>query len=217
MRIGELSRHTGIPVPTIKYYLREGLLPAGTATAANQADYDEEHERRLRLIRALVEVGGLSVAATADVLRHLDDPSVAGHDLLGSAHHAISPPPRAPREGQRWQAARATALELIGRRGWQIHDGAPAVDWLADVIAALDALDQAYLVGALDDYADLAERLAEVDLELVAGRGAQSPVALVEAVVVGTVLGEAMFNALRRLAQENASARRFSQTESAAG
>jgi len=217
MRIGELSRHTGIPVPTIKYYLREGLLPAGTATAANQADYDEEHERRLRLIRALIEVGGLSVAATADVLRHLDDPGVAGHNLLGSAHHAISPPPRAAREGARWQAARATALELIGRRGWQIHDAAPAVNGLADVIAALEALDQAYLVGALDDYAGIAEQLAEVDLELVAGRGAQSPVALVEAVVVGTVLGEAMFNALRRLAQENASARRFSQSEHTAG
>lgn len=30
MRIGELSRRTGVPVPTIKYYVREGLLPPGS-------------------------------------------------------------------------------------------------------------------------------------------------------------------------------------------
>ena len=41
--MGELSRRSGVPIPTIKFYLREGLLPPGVATAANQADYDEEH------------------------------------------------------------------------------------------------------------------------------------------------------------------------------
>ena len=29
MRIAELSNRSGVPVPTIKYYLREGLLPFG--------------------------------------------------------------------------------------------------------------------------------------------------------------------------------------------
>ena len=37
MRIAELSQTTGVPVPTIKYYLREGLLPAGELTSPNQA------------------------------------------------------------------------------------------------------------------------------------------------------------------------------------
>jgi DNA-binding transcriptional MerR regulator len=37
MRIGELSKVTGVPVPTIKYYLREGLLPAGELSSPNQA------------------------------------------------------------------------------------------------------------------------------------------------------------------------------------
>ena len=27
--MSELSERTGVPVPTIKYYLREGLLPEG--------------------------------------------------------------------------------------------------------------------------------------------------------------------------------------------
>ena len=38
----------------MKFYLREGLLPAGTATSATQATYDAGHLRRLRLVRALL-------------------------------------------------------------------------------------------------------------------------------------------------------------------
>ena len=49
MRISELAAVTGVTIPTIKFYLREGLLPSGVARAANQADYDETHVRRLRL------------------------------------------------------------------------------------------------------------------------------------------------------------------------
>jgi DNA-binding transcriptional MerR regulator len=40
MRIAELSRRSGVSVPTIKYYLREGLLPPGERTSPNQALYN---------------------------------------------------------------------------------------------------------------------------------------------------------------------------------
>lgn len=56
-------------MPTIKYYLREGLLAAGELTSPNQAHYGPGHERRLRLIRALLDVGGLSLAAIGEVLQ----------------------------------------------------------------------------------------------------------------------------------------------------
>jgi DNA-binding transcriptional MerR regulator len=54
MRMAELSRASGIPVATIKFYLREQLLPAGERTGPNQSRYGEEHLRRLRLIRGLL-------------------------------------------------------------------------------------------------------------------------------------------------------------------
>ena len=38
MRVAELSRRTDVSVASIKYYLREGLLPAGERTGPNQAD-----------------------------------------------------------------------------------------------------------------------------------------------------------------------------------
>ena len=37
MRISALAQATGLPVATVKYYLREGLLHPGVATSATQA------------------------------------------------------------------------------------------------------------------------------------------------------------------------------------
>src|SRR5690606_4216279 len=92
MRISELSAQTGVPVPTIKYYLREGLLPEGERGAPTQAAYGEAHVQRLRVIRAL-STAGVSIAGTRRVLDALDDPPEDAHRLLGTAHAAITPPP----------------------------------------------------------------------------------------------------------------------------
>ena len=58
MRISELSRRSGAPVSTLKYYLREGLVHEGERLSGNQTDYDETHVQRVRLERALLETGG---------------------------------------------------------------------------------------------------------------------------------------------------------------
>ena len=92
MRIAELSRRSGVPVPTIKYYLREGLLPAGELTSPNQARYSDDHLHRLRLVRAMVELGGLSIAAVREVLGALDDPEKSLHKAMGTISAAVAPP-----------------------------------------------------------------------------------------------------------------------------
>ncbi|HJQ89418.1 MAG TPA: MerR family transcriptional regulator, partial [Propionibacteriaceae bacterium] len=69
MRISELSSQTGVPVATIKFYLREKLLQEGIRTSATQAQYNESHVARLRLIRALLGPAGLSVTAAQRVIR----------------------------------------------------------------------------------------------------------------------------------------------------
>src|SRR5260370_33337848 len=91
MCIADRSRDSGVPVPTIKYYVREGLLPPGELTSPNQAQYDEFHLRRLRLIRALAEVGGLSIAAVRDLLAAAESPATSLHDALGKAQYAPTP------------------------------------------------------------------------------------------------------------------------------
>ncbi len=88
MRISELSRQSGVPVATIKFYLREGLLPDGERTSAHPGPVRREHVARLRLIRALLGPGGLTVAKARDGAR----PPSSTHQRRCTTCSA-SPPP----------------------------------------------------------------------------------------------------------------------------
>ena len=209
MRISELSQASRVPVPTIKYYLREGLLPPGQPTAPNQADYDESHLHRLRLVRALVDVGGLSIAAVGAVLDAIEDESLSVHQMLGVAHHALGPAAdQAPVEDDVAQAREEVDRFLDGL-GWRVSPEAPSRRRLADALVALRRLDRDADAKVFAPYAKAAEELAAQEL---ASMPADAPRAdLVESAVVGTVVFEAALVALRKLAQEHHSAVRFGQ------
>ena len=51
MKIGDLARSAQCTVETVRYYEREGLLPAAARTAGNFRSYGHEHVERLRFIR----------------------------------------------------------------------------------------------------------------------------------------------------------------------
>src|SRR4051812_39866170 len=91
MRISELSRRSGVPVGTIKFYIREGLLPAGAPTARTQADYGDEHLRRLRLVGVLTGLVQLDLSAVRDLLRAIEDERLALRDLLEVVNRALVP------------------------------------------------------------------------------------------------------------------------------
>ena len=200
MRISELAQHSGVSVATIKYYLREGLLPEGQRTSATQAQYDVGHEARLRLIRALIGTAGLSIAEVRRVLAAIDEPPESLHNLLGVAADVVSGP-----VGRRPDHERVH--ELMRQWDWPVAEmDCPSHEALA---AALDALDEADFVlpdGALEVYRDHMEQIATFELSTVP---TDSPTAAVRYVVLGTVLPEPLLLALRRLAQQAASARRF--------
>jgi DNA-binding transcriptional MerR regulator len=203
MRMAELSRRTGVPVPTIKYYLREGLLLPGERTSPNQAFYDDSHVRRLKMIRALAEVGGLPIAKVRDVLDAVDSPE-SPFDVLGKVQHSIEPP-SIDGEGEHWDKAREHVLQVLEPRGWKIDLADPPARTLVAALAMLYELDREDLVGLVERYADAAEHVAEVDVAKVTrGRGLED---VIEGVVIGTVLGEKMFGALRRLAHQYVTAK----------
>ncbi len=53
-RISDLARETGVPTGTIKFYIREGLLPQPTLkTGRNMAYYDRSFVDRIRTIKEL--------------------------------------------------------------------------------------------------------------------------------------------------------------------
>jgi DNA-binding transcriptional MerR regulator len=49
----DLTRETGLTRETIHFYIAQGLLPPGTKTGRNTAEYGREHLERLQRIRAL--------------------------------------------------------------------------------------------------------------------------------------------------------------------
>ncbi|AXI84703.1 MerR family transcriptional regulator [Streptomyces griseoincarnatus] len=218
MRISELSRRSGVSIPTIKYYLRDGLLPAGRPTAANQAEYDEEHVRRLRLIRSLIGVRGLSVSATRDVLAAVDEQQGDVHLLLGLVLGALpversGRPPR--RDGYAEpDGAEATAGDmaedvaaLTAEMGWRTSPNPPAAQVVTETLETMRALGMDYDWRSLVPYAELADRAARLDLDQL--RDAGDPLQQAERAVLLTVLLEPALLALRRLAQEHHSALRF--------
>jgi DNA-binding transcriptional MerR regulator len=211
MRIAELSRLTGVSVPTIKYYQREGLLPPAEFTSPNQARYDDEHVRRLRLIRTLIDIGRLPIATIREVLDHLDQPHADLHQMLGQALKATGCS-REPITDEAVAAADRYVDELIIRRGWHVGPYAPARQTVAEVVAALRGLGADDIVMHLDEYAESAERIAATDLEIVRRRA--EPHEMVYGAVIATILGDTLVAGLRRLAQEDASARMFARPHS---
>jgi Cd(II)/Pb(II)-responsive transcriptional regulator len=51
VKIGELAQRSGCPVETIRYYEREGLLPAPARSQGNYRLYGAAHVERLQFIR----------------------------------------------------------------------------------------------------------------------------------------------------------------------
>src|SRR5689334_13031913 len=205
MRIGELSTATGIPVPTIKYYLREGLLAPGELTSPNQASYGEAHARRLRLIRALVDLAQVPVAQVKEIVDSLDADDIPLHDQIGRAHRALTPT-RKPTASPEAHAAAVLEVEaLITRRGWTVDPEAPALATLVETVAALHSLGQDNLVSFLDAYAEAVERFTQLEVEAVSTHPTRDQLA--ESVVIGTILGETLIASLRLLAHESVSAK----------
>ena len=203
MRISELARRTGVSVPTIKFYLRERLLPEGRLTSKTQAQYDESHIARLRLIRALLGPGGLSIAAARSVLDAIDDPPETVHALLGAAAITLRRVTDQPSDHER-------VHELMRRWGWAVHpeDCATTHAALAEALAALEAAEFELPEGLLDTYQRLIGQLSDAELARVP---TDSAMAAVRYVVLGTVLVEPLLLALRRMAQQEASERRYAR------
>lgn len=197
MRISELSDRSSVSSASIKFYVREGLLPPPERVGYNRSEYDHDHLRRLRLIRALLETGGLSVQATQRVLAAADDESVPILELMSTAQAAI-PVPDTAASSESLAAVRAVADRL----GWSTHDENPGMLLSARVLDAYGALDLPELTGLLEPYARAADAAARAELAVTVSAPDRARMAAI--VTVGTVLGDALLAGLRRIAQEAA-------------
>ncbi|RJQ88477.1 MerR family transcriptional regulator [Amycolatopsis panacis] len=198
MRMSELSAKTGVAVATIKYYLREGLLPAGRLMSTTQAQYDDAHVQRLRLIRALLGPARLSIAQVRRVLDAIDAPEAGTLARLAQAQHAASVGGDVDDLGP--------AEAVLARAGWKFDPESAEVAQLAAALAALAEAGYEIPEENFTAYLDAAAVIAETEIAHIPTGSAE---AAIRYSVLGTVLVEPVLLALRRLAQQDAAYRRF--------
>ena len=201
MRISELARRAGVPVATIKYYQREGLLPPGTQTAPRQADYGDAHLHRLRLIRTLREVGALEIERVRRVVDAIEADDLSRRDVFGVAARSLEQAPPRDEAPEDVRVARAEVDAFVDRRGWDVRSDAASRRDLADALVALRRLGRAYGTEIFGPYADVADRMAAWEVRTIPT--GEPPSVAIERMVVGTVIFDRILNALRRMAQEH--------------
>lgn len=85
--IGELSKRTGVKVPTIRFYEQIGLMPEPSRTESNQRRYGKTEADRLNFIRHSRELG-FEVEDTRALLAMTAEPQASCHqvDSIARSH-----------------------------------------------------------------------------------------------------------------------------------
>jgi DNA-binding transcriptional MerR regulator len=205
MKMAELSRRADVPVPTIKFYIREGLLPAGTRTAKNQASYSEEHLARLALIRALKDDAGIGIAGIARALKAADAAQAEAMPFISAAIDAMERPAGAAVDERTAEYRRAIddVRGAVKKRNWAIDEHSTA---LRDAARALVVIRRSFPQVGPEPYAAAAEYVAEHEIP-DDWEPAKAPNQALHYAVLGTVLAEPLLLALRRMAHVARSAR----------
>lgn len=117
VKISELARMSGVPSPTIKHYMREGLLPGPAhRTSRNMAYYDVRLAARVKAIKELQQTHFLPLKVIADLLEPSPSATLRGEKLGALAPsikegHEIARKRRATEDSTR----RRTVAEVLAQ------------------------------------------------------------------------------------------------------
>jgi DNA-binding transcriptional MerR regulator len=73
LKIGEIARKSGVPPSTIRYYVRQGLLPEPNKVNKSMAYYDEGCIEKIKAIRHLQETRYFPLSVIRNILRRMDE------------------------------------------------------------------------------------------------------------------------------------------------
>lgn len=221
LRISELTRETGVSTATIKFYIREKLLPAPTLkTGRNMAYYDRAFVTRIRFIKELQQKRFLPLDVIKAILDQ-NDSIISPREvdtllgLEGTFYEAIHiTPDQAPvpfdHAAQRFRITREElefavqqgALEPVERGGVRFFEGDDLL-----MLETMAEIDQAGLSAeiipqqvSLPIYVDAIEKLAREELKMftraVTGKVEEGQVATMA--LAGVKLVERFIALLRR-------------------
>lgn len=203
MKISELAEASGESIPTIKFYIREGLLQPGDTTSRTRADYGEVHVKRLALIRTLQAELGMTVDTIGEVIRAAEQGGgamlAAGLENARRARHGARKRKDevvSPELGRAWKLITKMEKQL----GWEIHPDDMMVDDVAEAVATiLRVMPDARIEDSLVQYAQAMKAIADEEIpDSFNPEG--DPVESMRYAVLGTYLFEPLILSLRRLA-----------------
>lgn len=176
MKLRELAEATGVPVPSIKYWIREGILHPGTLRNQTTAVYDERHVERLELIVTLRDEFHLPIARIHELTGLIDDPTVPLVEVMEQCQLIATGLSREGSERALTEGYGAQVSGLVATAGW------PDVSSVArDALATV--LRDAERVGVRFDSDDLARHaralieIATRDIEYIQPNGTRDAVA----------------------------------------
>tara|TARA_R110000824_G_scaffold118960_2_gene271556 strand:- start:169767 stop:170498 length:732 start_codon:yes stop_codon:yes gene_type:complete len=91
MKMKELERVTGIGRETIRYYIREGLLPAPERPKRNVALYGDVHVSRLKLIRRLQSERHLPLSLIKTIVTNETENPATGFEAFIGLENRLGP------------------------------------------------------------------------------------------------------------------------------
>ncbi len=204
LTISRLATASGTSVATIKFYLREGLVPRGDPAAPARAFYGGSHVERLVLIRVLRTLGGLGIPAIRALCAVIDRRDARLEDVACRTMDALGSQTSRP-HGSATDRARAQrdVRTFLRSRQIDVRPKSRAVADLADALASLRRVVPGVSVEALAPYLDAMLALAERDVaqtrQLVTGAAEAA-----YAATLSLVLWEPLLLILRRISLEHA-------------
>lgn len=106
MTTGKLARRGGVNVESIRFYEREGLLPAPPRTAGGYRAFTEDDVRRIRFIKRAQELG-FTLKEIKELLELRHDPDTRCDDVRRRAEAKLADISRKIRDLQRMKKALA--------------------------------------------------------------------------------------------------------------
>lgn len=216
LKMSVFAERAGVPIPTVKHYLREGLLPEPVRTSRNMAYYDATLVPRVRAIKRLQRELFLPLDVIRRVLDRIDDQNEdVGDDLMMEATIARV-------------LGEMESRDTITYRQLVEHEGVPPDDlrlfeklgvlephgegldrvYKGDDVALLQVMNQARRAGlnarmlpanVLADYVQAITHLTRVELELFRrGVMPQAQGDLPKLTSIATTLSERLVVLLRR-------------------
>jgi DNA-binding transcriptional MerR regulator len=179
MQLKELSSRSAVSSASIKFYLREGLLPPGSTAASPRADYTQAHLRRLELIKVLRQVVGLGLEKIRSITDGIDDPGLGDVELMGRVQAMVLGLAEEQVPDHPLLAA------LIGSGRW-LDAPSRARNSLNLLLHRMDELGVPADGTVLAAYADAADQVAALDIGSVERSGSRDELAMT--VAVGTQL-----------------------------